>query len=80
MRSRFQQTYLRMNRILFSISLIAAMGLHAQFIPVGSGSYTTVFPGVDAAGRNGYPSGSAFVTGSAANKPIPTNDWWSASS
>jgi endoglucanase Acf2 len=52
--------------------------MFGQFIPVGSGSYTTVFPGVDAAGRNGYPSGTPFVTGAAANKPIPTNDWWSA--
>ncbi|NBR83523.1 MAG: hypothetical protein EBT52_07320 [Flavobacteriia bacterium] len=52
--------------------------MFGQFVPVGSGSYTTVFPGVDAAGRNGYPSGTPFVTGAAANKPIPTNDWWSA--
>ena len=52
--------------------------MFGQFVPVGSGSYTTVFPGVDAAGRNGYPSGAPFVTGAAANKPIPTNDWWSA--
>ena len=29
--------------------------LHSQTVPVGSGSYTTTFPGVDAAGRNGYP-------------------------
>ena len=44
---------------------------------VGSGSYTTSHPGVDAAGRNAYPSGTPFVTGNAQNRPIPTNDWWS---
>jgi hypothetical protein len=48
-----------------------------QVVPVGSGSYTTTFPGVDAAGRNGYPSGTPFTTGTAATKPVPTNDWWS---
>lgn len=46
-------------------------------VNVGSGSYTTTFPGVDAAGRNGFPSGTPFVTGQAANKAVPTNDWWS---
>lgn len=49
----------------------------AQVIQVGQGSYTTVFPGTDAAGRNGFPSGTPFVTGAAANKPVPTNEWWS---
>ena len=49
-----------------------------QFIEVGDGSYTTTFPGVDAAGRNTYPSGTPFTTGVAATKPAPTNDWWSA--
>ncbi len=49
----------------------------SQVINVGSGSYTKTFPGVDAAGRNGYPSGTPFVIGTAATKPTPTNDWWS---
>ena len=44
---------------------------------VGSGSYSTTFPGTDAAGRNGYPSGTPFLSGSALGKPVPTNDWWS---
>ena len=44
---------------------------------VGNGSFTTTHPGTDAAGRNAYPSGTPFVTGSAQNRPIPTNDWWS---
>ncbi|GAB5557315.1 MAG: hypothetical protein SchgKO_15280 [Schleiferiaceae bacterium] len=51
--------------------------MHGQVVNVGSGSYTKTFPGVDAAGRNGYPSGTPFVTGNASSKPIPTNDWWS---
>ncbi len=49
----------------------------AQVTPVGSGSYTNTFPGVDAAGRNSFPSGSPVTTGVAATKPVPTNDWWS---
>ncbi|MEO0896739.1 MAG: glycosyl hydrolase [Bacteroidota bacterium] len=49
-----------------------------QGVPVGSGSYTTSFPGTDVAGRNGYPSGSPQTIGNAAGKPVPTNDWWSA--
>jgi endoglucanase Acf2 len=52
--------------------------LQAQtVVPVGSGSYTTTFPGTDAGGRNAYPSGSPQITGNAAGKPVPTNDWWS---
>lgn len=50
----------------------------AQFVQVGNGSYTTVFPGVDAAGRNTYPSGSPYTTGYASTVPVPTNDWWSS--
>jgi endo-1,3(4)-beta-glucanase len=57
--------------------LVLTFSANSQIVNVGSGSYTTVFPGVDAAGRNGYPSGTPFVTGPAATKPIPTNDWWS---
>mgnify|MGYP001168397595 FL=1 len=44
---------------------------------VGSGSYTTVYPGADAAGRNGFPSGSPQLSKTAVGKPVPTNDWWS---
>ena len=44
---------------------------------VGSGSYSTNFPGLDEAGRNGTPSGSPQISGNALNKPVPTNDWWS---
>lgn len=54
-----------------------ALNVNAQTVPVGNGSYTTVFPGVDEAGRNTFPSGTPFLSGTAANKPVPTNDWWS---
>lgn len=68
------------NKKRFSI-LICVMLLtfisHAQTINVGSGSYTKTFPGTDAAGRNGFPSGSPQLTGAALGKPVPTNDWWS---
>ncbi len=49
-----------------------------QIVTVGAGSYTTQFPGVDAAGRNTFPTGTPFTMGPAATKPVPTNDWWSA--
>lgn len=67
-------------RISCLIFLIMGPGQDSfgQIISAGGGSYTTAFPGVDAAGRNTYPSGTPFVTGPAANRPVPTNDWWSA--
>jgi endoglucanase Acf2 len=63
--------------LIAAIALIGTMPLNAQVVNVGSGSYTKTFPGVDGAGRNGFPSGTPFTTGVAANKPTPTNDWWS---
>lgn len=63
--------------ILSIFVLLITLPVKAQFVKVGDGSYTTQFPGVDAAGRNGYPSGTPYVTGNAKGKPIPTNDWWS---
>ena len=59
------------------ISILSGISLHAATIPVGSGSYTTTFPGVDEAARNGYPGGSPQLTGNAVGRPVPTNDWWS---
>ncbi|MEN8248866.1 MAG: glycosyl hydrolase [Bacteroidota bacterium] len=50
----------------------------AQITPIGAGSYTNTFPGVDAAGRNTYPSSTPQLSGSAIGKPVPTNDWWSS--
>ncbi len=64
---------------LFTISLLFYSILTlAQIAPIGSGSYTNDFPGVDQAGRNSFPPGTPQVSGNAAGKPIPTNDWWSA--
>ena len=54
------------------------ISLQAQFVTVGSGSYRTTFPGTDTAGRNGYPSGTPYLSGNALGKPVPTCDWWSA--
>ncbi|WP_281613458.1 Ig-like domain-containing protein [Flammeovirga sp. SubArs3] len=50
---------------------------YAQITNIGSGSYTTSYPGTDAAGRNSYPTGTPQLSGNAVDKPVPTNDWWS---
>ncbi|WP_299016954.1 glycosyl hydrolase [uncultured Polaribacter sp.] len=63
------------NTLLFLFLLIQSF-LFSQ-INVGKGSYTTTFPGTDAAGRNGFPSGAPQLSGNALGKPVPTNDWWS---
>jgi endoglucanase Acf2 len=72
----------RFSILLSTIAFIFVFGSlnpsKGQIVPVGSGSYTTVFPGVDPAGRNTYPSGTPYTSGIAADKPVPTNDWWSA--
>ncbi|HSR88479.1 MAG TPA: glycosyl hydrolase, partial [Pontiella sp.] len=60
-----------------SISIFAGLSLNAAIVPVGSGSYTTTFPGVDEAGRNGYPPGNPQLSGNAVGRPVPSNDWWS---
>ncbi len=66
-------------KTVFSIAaLLLCSTLLAQTINVGSASYTKTFPGVDAAARNGYPSGTPMLIGNALGKPVPTNDWWSA--
>jgi len=57
--------------------LLSHSNVGAQVVPVGSGSYTTTFPGTDQAGRNTFPSGTPTLSGTAATKPVPTNDWWS---
>jgi len=66
--------------IVFSILLLnfLCVNLIAQIVSVGSGSYTTTFPGTDTAGRNAYPSGTPYLSGKASGKPVPTSDWWSA--
>lgn len=62
----------------FVISLLFTINTNAQFVSVGSGSYRTTFPGTDSAGRNAFPSGTPYLSGSAVGKPVPTSDWWSA--
>ncbi len=64
--------------IFYFLLFLFSAPAFGQIVPVGSGSYTTVFPGVDILGRNTYPSGTPYVIGEAATKPVPTNDWWSA--
>ncbi|MFT3981641.1 MAG: Ig-like domain-containing protein [Ferruginibacter sp.] len=72
-----------MKKLFYGLALAALPVLSlpvfvkAQIVTVGSGSYTTTFPGTDAAGRNTYPSGLPITSGTAASKPVPTNDWWS---
>ncbi len=61
----------------FVLLLVFTVQSFAQTV-VGSGSYTTTFPGTDSAGRNGYPSGVPQLSGTAIGKPVPTNDWWSS--
>lgn len=63
------------NTVFISI-IILSLQSFAQ-VTVGSGSYATSFPGVDAANRNSFPSGVPQLSGIVANKPVPTNDWWS---
>jgi len=63
-------------KLLLLMLLFSSLTLLSQ-VPVGSGSYTINFPGTDAAGRNGFPSGSPQLSGNAIGKPVPTNDWWS---
>jgi endoglucanase Acf2 len=64
--------------LIVSVLFYLQVNVKGQFVPVGSGGYTTVFPGVDEAGRNTYPEGTPKLSGAAIGKPIPTNDWWSA--
>ncbi|MDA7501768.1 glycosyl hydrolase [Chitinophagales bacterium] len=63
--------------LLIALTFLPLTANFAQTVAVGAGSYTTQFPGVDEAGRNGFPSGNPLTTGAAALKPAPTNDWWS---
>jgi len=64
--------------IIALVFMIVSQQIWAQTTTVGSGSYTTVFPGTDSAGRNAFPSGTPQLSGNAIGKPVPTNDWWSA--
>ncbi len=69
---------MRSKHLFFVIILfLQTFNIYSQTTNIGSGSYTNSFPGKDSANRNDYPTGSPQVTGIAANKPVPTNDWWS---
>ncbi len=70
-------TYQYFKPVLFSFIYIFSFITVSSQTNVGSGSYTTTFPGTDSAGRNSFPSGSPQVSGDAMGKPVPTNDWWS---
>jgi endoglucanase Acf2 len=69
--------YLKRITLSFAVLLLMGASTHAAIIPVGSGSYTTTFPGADSAGRNEYPGGSPQLSGDAVGRPVPSNDWWS---
>jgi endo-1,3(4)-beta-glucanase len=68
---------LQFKAVFLFLILFCAFSFSAQTTQVGSGSYTSNHPGTDAAGRNGFPSGTPQLTGNALGKPVPTNDWWS---
>ncbi len=59
------------------VFILGGLAIEAQKIELVSGSYTTVFPGVDAANRNDFPRARPRISGAALGKPIPTNEWWS---
>ncbi|MEY3000220.1 MAG: hypothetical protein RL648_434, partial [Verrucomicrobiota bacterium] len=59
------------------IGFLAAV-LEGAVVQVGSGGYTTQFPGTDIAGRNAVPGGVPQLSGEAVGRPVPTNEWWSA--
>jgi endoglucanase Acf2 len=66
---------MKLTKIIFAaVSLIGTLS-YAQ-TPVGSGSYTTVYPGANGPFNNS-PSGSPQHSKNAIGKPVPTNDWWS---
>ena len=68
---------LKLFKPLCILFFLLSQFLFSQTVSVGSGSYTKTYPGADAAGRNGYPSGTPQLSGNALGKPVPSNDWWS---
>lgn len=67
-----------MKRILIpAVAAGLSLTMSAGVVKVGAGSYADEFPGYDKAGRNGYPQSQPMVSGNAAGRPVPTNDWWS---
>jgi endoglucanase Acf2 len=70
--------YCNLGSFIFLITILFTTITSAQFVTVGSGSYRTTHPGYDIAGRNQFPSGTPYLTGTAVGKPVPTSDWWSS--
>ena len=66
---------MKLTKIIFAaVSLFGSLTF-AQ-TTVGSGSYTTVYPGANGP-FNGFPGGNPQLSKNAIGKPVPTNDWWS---
>lgn len=63
--------------IFTSIAVMSSATMQATRERIGSGSYAASHPGFDVANRNKVPRGLPQVSGPAAERPIPTNDWWS---
>lgn len=62
---------------LFAMAMAAtAVMSQAAVVQVGSGSYSDVF--VPNGTNNAEPPGTPNLSGVAAAKPVPTNDWWSS--
>ena len=71
------QRIFRLVTILFvGIIIYGTSDVSAQ-VSVDGGSYAAAYPGADAAGRNGFLPGAPQLSGAAAGRPAPTNDWWS---
>lgn len=64
--------------LISTLALACAQSSTGEAPPSSRGNYTTDFPGVDKAGRNAFPPGVPQTSGSAADTPVPTNDWWSS--
>ena len=65
------------NKLLFTIIVgFIPTQILSQTTTVGSGSYTTIYPGANGPFNN-FPSGSPQLSKNAIGKPVPTNDWWS---
>ena len=71
------KVFFRRAAVMAALFVGGVASLLAGVVPVGSGSYTTTFPGTDSAGRNATPPGTPNLSGAALGKPVPTNDWWS---
>lgn len=67
-----------MKKTFFPLLFLITSISQAPAETAGAGSYLTVFPGTDKAGRNSYPAGTPYLSGKALGKPAPTNEWYSS--